>query len=405
MKNNSILDQYKFSYFAVLGELSVKLNKSFKTFLMETLLLYMIIPGRINFLQLGRYGKSCEQCYRMNFSKEFDWFDFNLSLSEKVLPGVRKAIAIDPSYISKSGKQTPWVGYFWSGAGGMAKRGLEILGIGLIDVDTNDCISLQAIQTPDSKTLESRGANLVDWYLLALKSIKEKLHKASSYVVADAYFAKNNFVSGLQEMGFDLISRFRDDAVMFYPALGKATGKRGRPKLYDGKIDFENLDVSRAERIDLYEGQGELYTLVAYSKSLKQKVRLVVWYSKDKKKRKLYFSTDERMSGKDVIESYKTRFQVEFCFRDAKGFTGLMHCQARDVAKLSFHFNASLTAVNLAKLTAKERNIPYSMTSIKAMIHNAYLLERFICVSGIKTNKRLNERLIRELIEFAAVAA
>ena len=111
------------------------------------------------------------------------------------------------------------------------------------------------------------------------------------------------------------------------------------------------------------------------------------------------------MSGKDVIESYRTRFQVEFCFRDAKGFTGLMHCQARDVAKLSFHFNASLTAVNLAKLTAKKRNIPYSMTSIKAMIHNAYLLERFICVSGIKPNKRLNERLVRELIEFAAVAA
>jgi len=24
----------------------------------------------------------------------------------------RKAIAIDPSYISKSGKQTPWIGYF-----------------------------------------------------------------------------------------------------------------------------------------------------------------------------------------------------------------------------------------------------------------------------------------------------
>lgn len=120
-----------------------KNNKSFKTFLMETLLLYMIIPGRINFLQLGRYGKSCEQRYRMNFSKDFDWLDFNLSLSEKVLPGARKAIAIDPSYISKSGKQTPWIGYFWSGAAGMAKRGLEILGIGLVDVDSNDCISLR----------------------------------------------------------------------------------------------------------------------------------------------------------------------------------------------------------------------------------------------------------------------
>ncbi|SFU70086.1 hypothetical protein SAMN05216364_10755, partial [Porphyromonadaceae bacterium KHP3R9] len=46
---------------------------------------------------------------------------------------------------------------------------------------------------------------------------------------------------------------------------------------------------------------------------------------------------------------YRTRFQIEFCFRDAKGFTGLMQSQARDVAKLSFNFNASLTSVNLAK--------------------------------------------------------
>jgi hypothetical protein len=38
------------------------------------------------------------------------------------------------------------------------------------------------------------------------------------------------------------------------------------------------------------------------------------------------------------------------CFRDAKGFTGLMQSQARDVAKLSFNFNASLTTVNPAKV-------------------------------------------------------
>jgi hypothetical protein len=116
---------------------------------------------------------------------------------------------------------------------------------------------------------------------------------------------------------------------------------------------------------------------------------------------KLFFSTDQEMSGKDVMDFYGTRFQIEFCFRDAKGFTGLMQSQARDVAKLSFNFNASLTSVNLAK----ERGIPFSMASCKTMIHNAYLLERFICVSGIKPNRRLNDKLVKELIEFAAIAA
>ncbi|WP_228050438.1 hypothetical protein [Tychonema sp. LEGE 06208] len=36
-------------------------------------------------------------------------------------------------------------------------------------------------------------------------------------------------------------------------------------------------------------------------------------------------------------------------FRDAKQFTGLSDCQARHLARLDFHFNASLIALNLAK--------------------------------------------------------
>ncbi|EKF54418.1 hypothetical protein I215_12338 [Galbibacter marinus] len=34
-------------------------------------------------------------------------------------------IAFDPSYVSKSGKKTPGVGYFWSGSAARAKWGLE----------------------------------------------------------------------------------------------------------------------------------------------------------------------------------------------------------------------------------------------------------------------------------------
>mgnify|MGYP000907793755 CR=1 FL=1 len=246
MDKTSILNQYRSICSDVLNKLTTKLNKSFKSFLMETLVLYIIIPGRINFLQMGRYGTSCEQRFRQNFSKDFDWLEFNLSLSERILTGNRKAIAIDPSYISKSGKCTPWIGYFWSGTAGQAKRGLEILGVGLIDMDNKDCISLKAVQTPDNQTLESNDLNLIDWYLLVLKSMKDKLQSVSRYVVADAYFSKTNFAAGLKEMDFHLISRFRDDAVLFYPTLEKPTGKRGRPKLYDGKIDMANLDKSRA---------------------------------------------------------------------------------------------------------------------------------------------------------------
>lgn len=82
------------------------IHKPFEKVFMDAMKLFMVIPNRINFLQLGRYGKLSEQTYRNNFKKDsFDWFSFNEQLVKEHLHGTRKAIAIDPSYIPKSGKK------------------------------------------------------------------------------------------------------------------------------------------------------------------------------------------------------------------------------------------------------------------------------------------------------------
>ena len=142
MEISGALNQYMNICRDAFNGYTAKLNKSTKYVVMETLLLFMVIPRKINFTQLARYGNRCEQCYRQTFSRKFDWVQYNLNLMEKLFgKNDRKAIAIDPSYISKSGKHTPNIGYFWSGVAGAAKRGLEILGIGIIDIDIKDCIN------------------------------------------------------------------------------------------------------------------------------------------------------------------------------------------------------------------------------------------------------------------------
>lgn len=73
METVSILNHYKHLCSFFLEESATKLTKSFKSLLKEVLILYMVIPGRINFLQLGRYGLSCESRFRGNYSREFDW--------------------------------------------------------------------------------------------------------------------------------------------------------------------------------------------------------------------------------------------------------------------------------------------------------------------------------------------
>jgi hypothetical protein len=61
--------------------------------MLEVLLLYLIIPGRINFLQLGRYGRFGEQRYRQQFRPKFDQLSFNASLAETQL-GKRLAVTL-----------------------------------------------------------------------------------------------------------------------------------------------------------------------------------------------------------------------------------------------------------------------------------------------------------------------
>ena len=250
-------------------ESTVNISKSFQKVFMDAMKLFMAIPDRINFLQMGRYGCFSEQTYRNNFENDdFDWFSFNEAIIREHLKGGRKAIAVDPSFIPKSGSKTPWIGYFWSGCAGEYKRGLEITGIGVIDVDNHECMTLGSVQTPDNTTLESRGKNLVDWYSSYLVSIQEHLKLISDTVVCDAFFSKATFIKPLCENGFHVISRFRNDAVLFYPTLENRTGKRGRPKLYDGKIDFENLDITRCTEYKV--NKGKLYGLKAYSKKSTQ---------------------------------------------------------------------------------------------------------------------------------------
>ena len=106
-----------------------------------------------------------------------------------------------------------------------------------------------------------------------------------------------------------------------------------------------------------------------------------------------------------VLDYYRTRFQLEFCFRDGKQHAGITNCQSTDFRKLDFHFNASLAAINLAKAACKRLGIIYSISSCKSFIHNAYMLERFICVFGISPDPQVIDKLFKELILFTARAA
>src|SRR5699024_10324465 len=126
-------------------------------------------------------------------------------------------------------------------------------------------------------------------------------------------------------------------------------------------------------------------------------------------KHKLYFSTDTKMDWRNVLDYYRSRFQIEFLYRDGKQFTGLNHCEARSANKLDFHFNASLTSINLVKMAhwmaiPKAERKPFSMADAKNIYHNELQVKRFIRKFGINPNTRKNKRKIRQLVYYGCRA-
>ncbi len=384
------------------------INKRRKDFLLEVFALLLSIKGRINFLQLSRYGNYKEQRYRQQFEKQFDFLNFN---KELVLStgGGKYAIAFDPSYINKSGKSTPGVGYFWSGVAGRAKWGLEIAGLAAIDIENHTAHHLEAVQT---FTNTSNDFTLTDWYADIIIKRKDELSQISNILVADAWFSKKKFIDKIISANMNLISRFRDDADLLYIFRGQQSKGRGRPKKFNGKIIHSNINKDYFSFVEKND-KAEIYCAEVYSKSLKRIIKLVHVIYKNKKGNKtpkLYFSTDLSLEALDILDYYTCRFQIEFLYRDAKQHTGLNDCQARSENKLHFHFNSALTGINIAKIQhwlsiPKDERGTFSMNDIKTINNNMLQLQRFFDKFGINPYSTKNQLKAKELIYYGTIAA
>jgi hypothetical protein len=410
-----------------------KPEKKFLSLLFTTILL---IKGKVNFLNLSRYSTISERTYRRNFKKRFNFTEFNQHTIEQVVPATaRQMFAQDASFISKSGKQTAGLGYFFNGCAGRPEKGLEISVISVIDVDANQGYTLSVKQTRAKENVSApvtkpkqyakpgrpKGKSkpkvklttedtLIDFYLQHLQEASVYLPTAVRYGVFDGFFAKQKFVDGVCQLDYQVVSKLRIDANMRHLYQGDYAG-RGRPKAYDGKVDIK--DLSRFEFVKQLEPNLWLYTGVVYHMSLKRKIRLAILVNTEKKSQPrfvLLFSSDINLSALDIYHYYKARFQIEFLFRDAKQFTGLQDCQARDKQSLHFHFNAALAAVNLAKVDAwlhrdKTKPFVFSLATHKQLAFNRHLLNFIFSNLDLDLNSMKNHPKLQDIIAYGSFAA
>lgn len=389
------------------------LKKPRKKFMISIIILFLSIRGRYTFKGMERYGEKCEKSYRLQFEQEFDFLKFNLELCKNNL-STHRILGFDPSYLPKSGKKTPHIGNFWSGCLGRAVKGIEIGGLGIVDIEHNTAFSVEAIQTPNPSELKSKGKSLVDHYAQLIIDRWEKLISLSSYLVVDGYFAKKTFIDPVSEKtDLHIITKLRSDANLKYLYHGPRKKGKGRPKKYDGKIDLKKIDKRRFKW--LYQDQDVIiYEIIAWSVSLKRVIKVVyVQFLKDGEltnRYGVYLSTDLELNGKRIYQYYKARFQIEFLFRDAKQYTGLTHCQARSENKIHFHTNIALTAIGIAKIAhyfgkKKTEKIPFSIANVKTSYFNELMLNLFLSNFQINPKLKKNKKAIKRILKFGKIAS
>lgn len=313
----------------------------------------LIACGKVNFTNLSRYSQRTERSYRRQFNKQFDFALFNGEVIKAATPLHHPMIAVmDCSFIAKSGKKTFGLDLFYNGSHSRVERGLEVSLVAVVDVETEMGYALLAEQTFDQSFCPD--LTRIDYYLHHLEITQPQLPEQIRYLAVDGAYAKEPFVTGVVALNLNVISKLRRDANLRYVFEGEQK-TRGAKRKYDGKINL--ADPTRLTMVSELQSGVELYTAVVWHVSFKRKIRLAYLLDRRHPNKLSYavlFSTDINQSADEIYRFYKLRFQIEFIFRDAKQFTGLSDCQARDVKKLDFHFNASFTALNIAKLDAHQ---------------------------------------------------
>jgi hypothetical protein len=380
-----------------------------------------VVCGKVNYTNLSRYSDRSERTYRRHFEAGLGLEGLNQALIEQVTADDSTQIAVvDCTFTEKSGRHTYGLDWFYNGKTQRAERGLEWSVVAVVDLAQKTGYALSAQQTeaglgaqePATADETKPPKSRVDFYLGHLAYCTAFFPTSIRYVVADGFYSKYKWVTGVVQLGFQSIGRLRRDANLKFLYDGPQK-RRGNRRRYDGKVNL--ADPSRFTLVDTLADGVSLYTAVVWSVSLKRRIRLA-YLLKEQDGRQSYvvlFSTDTDIAPVQLYRCYAARFQIEFIFRDARQFTGLADCQARSPDALDSHVNASLMALNLAKAALQSSQaeveptepLSFSIASFKRQALNAHLLDLFTAMFDLEPTLIKSHPNYQTLLNYGAIAA
>lgn len=323
-------------------------------FFLHVMPLWQAIPGRLNALNLSRYSGWNERTFRRWFERALPWDTLHWQLVALLVRvgalDPRFVLAMDASFVPKSGTKTSGLGAFWNGAQHRSDTGLELSCMALLSCASHHVFPVSIQQTQPK---QDRADRLVQYLgqlttLLAERRTWLKVHLRA--VVADGQYAKVMFMDAVCREGYAFVTKLQSNANLRYPFVGDHPRRRGGRQKWAGKVDFVDFTGWTSVPGELRE---RVWTRVVWAPHFKRFFKVVVIERLDRRghvtAHVVLCSTDTAMPAEQIRALYSARFQLEFVFRDAKQFSGLTTCQLRSTQALENHWNAAFFALSLGR--------------------------------------------------------
>lgn len=411
----------------------------------EIILSILTSRGRITMLGLSRWSNNISyQTINRFFSSSIDWDKISWALIKKYFKnnGVWLLVA-DEVIVSKSGKKTYGVGYYFSSLQNRVIKSIAFLNLSLVSVETEKAYSILTEQiikndsdgcskdkSSNSKKSKkksktrgrpkgSKNKNKADVKLSPyLKFVQTAILRVLSlindelkvvYFVFDGEFGHNSAVEMVKQTKLQFISKLRKDSALFFRYNGEYSGK-GAPKKYGAQLDYDDISDKYLKKKSQDEDiETKIYQINMLHKNFTDMLNIVIIKKREiktnKEARVVLFSTDLNLSYDKIVKYYSLRFQIEFIFRDAKQYYGLEDFMNTKKIAVYNWANFSTFMVNFVAILKKEKfkNSNMSSLDVKAHYHGIYYADLVLKLLPQKLNTILIESIYEKVSTVGAI--
>jgi hypothetical protein len=357
------------------------------------------LSGRVTMLGLSRWvgkGGSYRTVQRF-FNAVISWPNVFGKFFKRhlYLPGTEYFLVGDESVVTKSGKETHGLDYFFSGLLNKVVKGVAIFSLSLVSVEDRRSYPLRVEQVirseaekiaakerkqkrakkdkaaPKKKRGRPKGSRNRDKSQVELtpelKRIQEMVRNQLTllqalitvrYLVLDGHFGNNNALQMTLQCDLHLISKLRYDAALSFVYDGKQK-RKGPRKKYGQKINYRNIPNLYLVEKSVTDGiETCIYQAQMLHHEFTQVLNVVILTKTNLGTGAFanvnLFSSDLELSYEKIIDFYSLRFQIEFNFRDAKQYWGLEDFMNIKDVPVTNAINLSLFMVNLSQVLLRE---------------------------------------------------